>query len=185
MYLRESASEEARIAAASRRVTELQAAKDARNTAHRRMKRELMEAIMEAVTQCASHRELVQQKLGETRSLFQSRLESLLLRRGMGIAAASAQKSVLSSKRGQQSSTVRPPAPPTEYDQLYLDGMEGGNGERSFNYDVPPSMGGMSPIGMIRREAPLTKSRAQVLDILLELSILTDFSFTHICLIIF
>ena len=40
--------------------------------------REMVEEIMEAVSLCASHREMVQQKLNETLIGYRSRLESLL-----------------------------------------------------------------------------------------------------------
>ena len=39
MSMKDTATEEARVAAATRRIAELKAARDARNDAHRRMKR--------------------------------------------------------------------------------------------------------------------------------------------------
>ena len=94
-----------------RKVKELKAAREARLTAHKRMKRfirelylfiyiynfiykyirfgfpcrELMEAMMEAITQCAEHREFVQKKLGETKDLVKARLENVLLTQGIGM----------------------------------------------------------------------------------------------------
>ena len=82
--MKDTAGEEARIAAATRRIAELQAAREARNVGHRRMKRELCEAITDAASQCAAHRDLVTQKLGDAKDLVKSRLEALQLRKGMG-----------------------------------------------------------------------------------------------------
>lgn len=142
--MKDTAGEEARIAAAMRRIAELQAARDARNSAHRRMKRELCEAITEAASHCAAHRDLVTQKLGEVKDLAKSRLEALQLRKGIGSTSAMKVKASLltSAKRiphTQQSATV-------EYDQIYLEGMEEDTNQSSGG--VQPSIGGMSPIGM-------------------------------------
>jgi SMC interacting uncharacterized protein involved in chromosome segregation len=82
--MKDTVGEDARIAAATRRIAELQAARDARNSAHRRMKRELCEAITDAASHCAAHRDLVTQKLAEVKDLGKSRLEALQLRKGIG-----------------------------------------------------------------------------------------------------
>lgn len=138
MKLKDTSIEDMRIAAATRRSTEIQAARDARASAHKRMKRELMEAIMEAVTQCAAHREFAQQKLSETKGMMKTRLENFLLSSGM----KSKETSVQNAKAA------------IEYDQIYLEEDEGefNPQDSSFTYDAPPSMGGMSPINGIGRQ---------------------------------
>jgi hypothetical protein len=76
--LRDCTVEEARSSAASRRAAEARAARDARRTQHKRMKRDIQEAVMEIVTQCANHREIVQTKLEDMRGAYGSLLEELL-----------------------------------------------------------------------------------------------------------
>jgi len=106
LRLRDTATEEARCTAAARRAAEIRAARDARRADHARSKRELIDAVMEAVSQCASHRELVQTKLAELKHAFGSRLHQLLVgdhqeAEVSTLAAAAAAPSTGGSKAGQ------------------------------------------------------------------------------------
>jgi kinetochore protein NDC80 len=74
----DTAVEEARSTAASRRAAETRAARDTLRQEHQRKKREMMKAIMDVVAECANHRELVQGKLAQLKSVYGERLESLL-----------------------------------------------------------------------------------------------------------
>lgn len=78
LRLRDTAAEEARTMVATRRTAELRAAREARRSEHARVKRDTIDAVMEAVSQCASHRELVQSRLGELKGTFGLRLQQLL-----------------------------------------------------------------------------------------------------------
>lgn len=78
LRLRDTAAEEARCTAAARRTAELRAAREARRSDHARVKRDLIDAVMEAVSRCASHREMVQSRLGELKGSFGLRLQQLL-----------------------------------------------------------------------------------------------------------
>jgi kinetochore protein NDC80 len=80
--LRDCSTEEARHAAATRRSAEARAARDSRRLEHKATKREMLEGIMDVVTQCANHRELVQSRLEELRNGFSQRLDGLLLGEG-------------------------------------------------------------------------------------------------------
>lgn len=82
--LRDLASEESRTIGATRRVTEAKATRNTRRSEHQRKKRELMEAIMDVVAQCASHREIVQQKLTDVKEAYSQKLEGLLLGQVIG-----------------------------------------------------------------------------------------------------
>jgi SMC interacting uncharacterized protein involved in chromosome segregation len=77
--LRDTATEEARTTAAQRQATETRAARDMRRNEHARKKREIMEAIMDVVGQCANHRELVQQKLMTIKEKYAEKLETLVV----------------------------------------------------------------------------------------------------------
>lgn len=87
LRLRDTATEEARSTAASRRAAEIRAAREAHRAEHARKKRELIDAVMDAVSMCASHRELVQTRLADLKQSFGTRLHQLLV----GDAAASAE----------------------------------------------------------------------------------------------
>ena len=143
MKVRDTTAEDNRIATASRKIIELQAARDSRQSAHRQMKRELMEAVMEAVTQCASHREFVQQQLSDTKSMVKSRLEAIILQEGIyGSGVKCSSKKIMNESKDVEQEQM-----PVESDQIYLE--EGDLFEQrdaSFTYDMAPSMGGVSPI---------------------------------------
>lgn len=112
--LRDCTAEEARSSAASRRAAEARAARDARRTQHKRMKREIQEAVMEIVTQCANHREIVQTKLEDMRGAYGSLLEELLdgASQGLGelaeLAAAAPPAPAPREKSSRLSSLKRP-----------------------------------------------------------------------------
>ena len=82
--LRDTSAEEARIAAAARRTAEARARLEADRLEHQRFKRSLTAHAMDAVSQCAEHRELVQRRLGELRELYRQRVEGQLLGQGLG-----------------------------------------------------------------------------------------------------
>jgi len=79
LRLRDTAAEESRCTTASRRAAEIRAARDAKRADHSRCKKELVEAVMDAVGQAASHRELVQSRLSELKQTFGARLHQLLV----------------------------------------------------------------------------------------------------------
>ena len=85
LRLRDTAMEEARVAAATRRANEARLFRAARYEEHQRKTKEISAAIMDVVTICAEHRELVQQRLGDVREMYIQRLESMLT----GVAAES------------------------------------------------------------------------------------------------
>lgn len=62
---RDSTGDELRVAASMRRAAEAKAALEARRREHQAFKRATVEAIMDVVAQCASHREIVQERLSE------------------------------------------------------------------------------------------------------------------------
>lgn len=76
--LLDTAVEEARTTAAIRRATEARAARDLARMEHQRKKREMVKAIMDVVSQCASHRENVQDKLSDLKRAYTHRLEHIL-----------------------------------------------------------------------------------------------------------
>lgn len=78
MQLRDTAAEEARIHAASRRLAEVSAQRRQRLQAHAMHKQQLLEAIMEVVGLCASHREQVQQETARLKEAYGARLASFL-----------------------------------------------------------------------------------------------------------
>ena len=78
LSLRDTATEECRVAAAVRRANETRLSRASRCDDHLRRTKEISSAIMDVVTVCAEHRELVQQRLGDVREMYVHRLESLL-----------------------------------------------------------------------------------------------------------
>lgn len=78
LRLRDTAMEETRVAAATRRANEARLSRGIRYEDHQRRSKEIAEAIMDVVSVCAEHRELVQQRLGDVRELYVNRLESML-----------------------------------------------------------------------------------------------------------
>lgn len=90
---RDTAIDEARIAAAHRRLTDAKASKEMRCAEHVRKKREMVEAIMEAISQCASHRENVQEKLRMIRDLYSERLQGHLASKAATSSVSDAHKS--------------------------------------------------------------------------------------------
>lgn len=76
LQMRDTTSEESKITAATRRVTEAKALRSARNAEHERKKSEMIESITNVVGMCASHREMVQDKLDELKTLYGKKLET-------------------------------------------------------------------------------------------------------------
>lgn len=75
---RDTAGEESRVAAASRRVADARSRRAILKEDHARKRKELMDGIMDAVTKCADHREQIERRIGEIREVYSQRLESLL-----------------------------------------------------------------------------------------------------------
>ena len=90
LRLRDTAAEESRCTTASRRAAEIRAARDAKRADHARCKKELVEAVMDAVGQAASHRELVQTRLSELKQTFGARLHQLLVGDAETVSAVTA-----------------------------------------------------------------------------------------------
>jgi hypothetical protein len=80
--LRDTASVDARINIANRRISEVHSTRQLRLLEHKRQTREMIDDIMEAVSQCASHREVVQDKLAGMVASYRHRLEKLLTSTG-------------------------------------------------------------------------------------------------------
>jgi kinetochore protein NDC80 len=78
LCLRDTAMEESRVAAAVRRASEARLTRSVRHEDHLRRTKEITSAIMDVVTVCAEHRELVQQRLGDVREMHVQRLERML-----------------------------------------------------------------------------------------------------------
>jgi hypothetical protein len=104
LRLRDTATEEARSTQASRRAAEIRASREACRAQHARIKQELMDAVMDAVSQCATHREMVQIRLGELKGAFGSRLQQLLV---------GDEPAPLPAAPASASASARPPAPPS------------------------------------------------------------------------
>jgi kinetochore protein NDC80 len=77
--LRDGSAEEARVTNIVRRIEKLKAERELRAHAHNENKIELMNAIMDVVTACAAHREMVQQGLGDLKNKYSDCLEKHLL----------------------------------------------------------------------------------------------------------
>jgi hypothetical protein len=96
LQCRDTGIEDAKVSAASRRVADARARRTLNRDNHLRARKELMEAIMEAVTRCADHRyqnicwpksfcnyfirEMVEKRQAEIREMYSQTLESLLAR---------------------------------------------------------------------------------------------------------
>ncbi len=78
LHMRDTASEEARITSATRRIAELKAVRNARAVEHDRKKAELIDAITNVLTMCANHRELVQVTLDDLKTNYGRKLEAFL-----------------------------------------------------------------------------------------------------------
>lgn len=78
LSLRDTALEETRVAAAARRANEARLSRSVRNDDHQRRTKEISSAIMDVVTVCAEHRELVQQRLGDVREMYVQGLDRML-----------------------------------------------------------------------------------------------------------
>jgi kinetochore protein NDC80 len=78
LCLRDTAMEESRVAAAARRANEARLTRSVRHEDHLRRTKEITSAIMDVVTVCAEHRELVQQRLGDVREMYVQGLERML-----------------------------------------------------------------------------------------------------------
>jgi kinetochore protein NDC80 len=78
LQVRDTAAEDARVAAASRRVVDARARRQMQREEHQRIRKEIMDSIMDAVTRCADHKEMVERRQGEIRDIYSQRLESLL-----------------------------------------------------------------------------------------------------------
>jgi kinetochore protein NDC80 len=78
LCLRDTAMEESRVAGAARRANEARLTRSVRHEDHLRRTKEITSAIMDVVTVCAEHRELVQQRLGDVREMYVQGLERML-----------------------------------------------------------------------------------------------------------
>jgi kinetochore protein NDC80 len=78
LCLRDTAREESRVAGAARRANEARLTRSVRHEDHLRRTKEITSAIMDVVTVCAEHRELVQQRLGDVREMYVQGLERML-----------------------------------------------------------------------------------------------------------
>lgn len=78
LSLRDTAMEETRVAAAARRANETRLTRSVRQEDHLRRTKEISSAIMDVVTVCAEHRELVQHRLGDVREMYMQGLERML-----------------------------------------------------------------------------------------------------------
>jgi kinetochore protein NDC80 len=85
LRLRDTATDETRVAAAARRANEARLSRGIRYEDHQRRSKEIAASIMDVVAICAEHRELVQLRLGAVREMYVQRLDSMLT----GSAAAS------------------------------------------------------------------------------------------------
>jgi len=79
VQLQDTAVEEARITAARRRIAECNAIRSARRKEHERKKASMEEAVMDVVTHCASHREMVQAQLEQLKMQYTNRLQTFLV----------------------------------------------------------------------------------------------------------
>ena len=79
MQLRDTAAEEARLTAAKRRLAEINAVRGARKAEHDRKMGEMRHSIMEVVSYCADHREMVQSQLEELKAHYAHSLQNLLV----------------------------------------------------------------------------------------------------------
>lgn len=77
--LKDTSAIECRTLGATRRISEARTVRDTRAMEHSRRKREAVEAIVDAVTLCAAHREDVSGKLMHLKEQFSSKLERCLL----------------------------------------------------------------------------------------------------------
>lgn len=105
LALRDTAAEEARINAATRRLAEIQALRRAKIADFEAKKTAMVEEVMEVVAACASHREAVQSGLEEVKARYGRRLESFL---APPPAMAGGTSSMLASSQNQRFS-LRPP----------------------------------------------------------------------------
>jgi kinetochore protein NDC80 len=78
LRLQDTAAEEARATAATRRLAELHALRQARLVAHERQKAELLDAVTNVLGLCAAHRESAQAKLDGLKLAYGRKLESFL-----------------------------------------------------------------------------------------------------------
>eukprot|EP01038_Epipyxis_sp_PR26KG_P016094 gene16094-21870_t len=77
LQLRDTATEEAHITSNVRKLNEIQAMRQARLNEHQRKKSNMIESIMDIVSQCANHRENVHQKLEHMKIIYSNQLQSL------------------------------------------------------------------------------------------------------------
>lgn len=78
IQLRDTASIDARINVANRKIAEIQSTRQLRLLEHKRQTREMVEEMMDAVALCASHRELVKETVEELVPMYRRKLEHLL-----------------------------------------------------------------------------------------------------------
>jgi kinetochore protein NDC80 len=78
MQLRDTAMAEATLTAAKRRIAEITAMRAARKAEHERKIAAMKESIMETVSMCADHREMVQQQLEDLKAQYTHRLQVVL-----------------------------------------------------------------------------------------------------------
>ena len=78
--LKDLSTEELSISAANRRLTEMKSFRESESSRHSLLKKELINDILIAVTDCAHFRDYIQTQLREVKVLHEERLDMLLLK---------------------------------------------------------------------------------------------------------
>eukprot|EP00605_Chrysophyceae_sp_TOSAG23-4_P001254 GSChrysophyteH1.ASY1.ANO1.1365.1 assembled CDS len=98
LQLRDTAHEEAQAASSLRKVSEIKASTDALHIEQERSKKEIISAIMDVVSSCAGHRELVRSRVDSIKSKHTEQLKL--------------QMDFIDKFSGLQVESLRPPKPP-------------------------------------------------------------------------
>ena len=113
LKLADLGGEEARVSAALRRLEELKTRKQAKQSEHERTRNEIMEAILDVVTQCANHREYAQKQVRMLKDKFTERLEDGLWGRGVDGVLKGAMTEAMNTIAGVNTKAAAPvPATP-------------------------------------------------------------------------
>jgi kinetochore protein NDC80 len=83
MKIRDNVVEETRLSVAMRGLEDARIAKEVLKSDHERKRNEIMESILDVVTQCANHREMAQTKLKKLKDKYSSRLDECLWGKGI------------------------------------------------------------------------------------------------------
>ena len=112
LKLSDLGGEEARVSAALRRLEELKTRKQAKQSEHERTRNEIMEAILDVVTQCANHREYAQKQVRMLKDKFTERLEDGLWGRGVDGVLKGAMTEAMNTIAGINTKPAAAPATP-------------------------------------------------------------------------